>query len=288
MKRFFAVLIAVCAAVPVAAGNEKTVYPQIAAEISALRPKLKHGTMAVIPFDAAGFPDPARGVYVSDKISAAIAEMGKITLVEREKLNSILKEKELAMAGVIDQDDARRIGALLSIDAIVMGRVYKTRDGSDIMVKVVDAPTGKVLLAFSRPVTGEPELRGVKALPWYAGTWKVTATAPYLAEQDMRYEKVILNGDDTFSLFLVNNADRLVEIRGRYRVEKNNINYRAMQMFFDGSPMSFTRPTRELEGTIYLVEGRLYFNYAGAGGKQRKRHDAMEPRYRCVAERQPD
>jgi len=288
MKKLIGICLILSAVIPVSAQNEKTVFQKIALEISSLRPKLQSGAVTVLPFETVGFPDRSQGVYVSDQISAALSGAGNVTLVERERLDTVIKEKELTLTGLIDKEEVRKIGTLLAIDALVMGRVYKTEQGYDIFVKVVDTRSGSVLTMFSHKCSSETVAGGDKNSPWYAGTWKVVTTAPYLVEQDMRYEKLVLRNDDTFSLFLINNADRFVEIQGRYSVDKNNINYRAMQMYFDGNPTSFTRMSTRLEGTIFLVEGRLYFNYAGEGKKDRARADAMDPRYRCVAERRKE
>jgi len=264
------------------AEKEAALFRGIASKVSDLLPKLKNGSIAVFPFEAHGFSDFAYGLYVSDKLSAAISAKNKLLLVEREKLNRLMKEKELSMSGAIKQDDARKIGSLLAIDAIVLGRVYRAEHGYELMVKVIDTQSGIVLAMITRKYIAPVKKQKGSG---FVGTWRVTKTASYLVNQNMRYEKLVLKKDRSFSLHMVNNADRLVEIEGRYRVDRNNINYRALKIYFDGSRTSFMRMNSKLQGTIFLIKGKLYFNYSGTGKKKKTRLDAMDRRYRCVAER---
>jgi len=284
MKKLTALIIIFLSVTAIQARDEDDVFRDIAVKVSALKNKMKNGTIAVFQFETHGFSDPAYGIYVADKISAALSKEGKLILVEREKLGRLLEEKELSMSGIIEQDEAVKIGSLLSIDSILLGRVYRTDKGIDIMAKLVSTKSGAVLTVLSASYTEAPEIIKKKKVSGFIGTWNVTKTAPYLAEQNMRYEKLVLNSDGSFILFLVNNADREVEIRGSYRIKGNDIDYRPQKMFFDGDRTSFMRKSSTLYGTIYLVKGGLYFNYVGTG-KERKRLDAMKTEYRCVAER---
>ncbi len=282
MKKFFAVIILLCSTA-VYAQNEDDVFREIASKVSSLREKMKNGTIAVFPFEAHGFKDPAYGNYIADKIAASLSRTGKLTLVEREKLNRLMKEKELSLSGIVKQNEAVQIGSLLAIDAIILGRVYRSEKGIDIMVKVIDTQSGVVLKFISLKDTGTSGVLK-KEQSGFTGKWNVIKTAPYLEKQKLRYEKFILNKDGGFSLHLINNTDREVEIRGSYRINRNNIDYRVRNIYFDGNRTSFTRKSEKLHGTIYLIKGQLYFNYTGEG-KKRKRLDAMKPEYRCVGER---
>jgi len=284
MKKISALMIIVFLATAVYAKNEDIVFNEIASKISGLKGKMKTGTVAVFPFETHGFSDSTYGVYTADKISAAISETGKLTLVEREKLGSLLEEKELSIIGLIEEGRAAKIGTLLSIDSILLGRLYRTAKGIDITVKLIDSKSGAVLTVISDRYDDAPEIIKKKKGSGFTGTWNITDTAPYLVKQDMQYEKLELTRDGSFSLHLVNNAGRIVEIQGKYHIKGNNIDYRPLRMFFDGSNTSFMRKSEWLQGTIYLVNGKLYFNYAGTG-KKRERLDAMQSEYRCVAER---
>ena len=112
----------------------------------------------------------------------------------------------------------------------------------------------------------------------------VRALAPLLKHKSIDAPVLVLDPAGTFALHLINNADRVVEIQGAYRVTGNKIDYRPQRMFFDGEATSFARRSEWIQGTVYLVNGKLYFNYAGKGNS-RERNDAMNSEFRCVAER---
>lgn len=285
MKKIFAAAAVLFFAFSASAETEDAVFNKISKEISGLRSKLDKGTVAVIPFEAVGFTDSAYGTYAADKLSAAISRENKLTLVEREKLSGILQEKELSMTGIVEEDEAKKIGALLSVDAIISGRVYRTEKGADITIRVINARSGILISVISRSYGYASKISGIKKDPWFTGTWEVTETAPYLLERDMRYEKLVLRNDKSFSLFLENNDGRSVEIRGHYKVKDNNIDYDPQQMLFDGRTTSFKRAGTRPMGTIYLDKGKLYFNYTSMGSGERVRLDAMNKEFRNVAER---
>jgi hypothetical protein len=224
-------------------------------------------------------------MHVSDKLSAALSALGRVTLVEREKLNTLIREKELSMTGLFEMKETRKIGSLLAVDALILGRIYYGDRKYNVTVKMVDTQSGALLKVFTGSYVDISVAGRKKQGSGFIGTWRVVTTAPYLVEKDMRYEKLVLRDDDSFSLHLINNADRVVEIRGHYRISKNEINYRPLQMFFDGRSTGFKPLSRWLEGTVYLVNGKLYFNYTGMGGNRGERLDAMNAQYRCVAER---
>lgn len=284
MRKILIVCILFFLSVPLIARDSDEVFQEIGIEISSLSSILENGTIAVFPLETPGSADSVSGRYAADKISSVIISKGKLKVVERERLDRIIKEKELSMIGIVEEGDARAIARLLSIDAVVVGSIYRTEKGREISVKVIDSRSGQILALISREYSGDSETAGDKKKSGFTGTWKVTSTAPYLKDRGMNYEKLILNEDGTFSLFLINNADRYVEIKGRYWIDKNNIDYMPLEMYMDSKKTYFQKKSRRLEGTIYLVNGELHFNYVSMGTAERTRLDAKNSLYRCIAE----
>lgn len=107
----------------------------------------------------------------------------KYKVVEREKLNVLLKEKELAMTGVTE-DNAKRIGTMLGADAVLIGEVISyeesQRESEDfqtkkigiktfykfqIIVRLVDVSSGAVILTVKNSYS---EVMQDKALPGFS------------------------------------------------------------------------------------------------------------------------
>lgn len=104
-------------------------------------------------------------------------------VVEREKLNTILKEKELAMTG-ITAENAKSVGVMLGADAILLGEVLSYNESQrevedfetkvkeiktfykfQIIVRLVDVSTGSIILTVKN---ASPEVMQVKELSGYS------------------------------------------------------------------------------------------------------------------------
>jgi Curli production assembly/transport component CsgG. len=144
-------------------------------------------TVAIAPFTSIvelnkGILNEAEGTFRS-----ALVKL-KYKVVEREKLNTLLKEKQLAMAG-ITEENAKTIGTLLGADAILMGEItaynesqrevqdfetkkieIKTFYKFQIVVRLVDVSSGAVILTVknaSSEAMQSKELSGFSSLDSY-------------------------------------------------------------------------------------------------------------------------
>src|SRR5947209_10869114 len=104
------------------------------------------------------------GTSASDILITELAKSGKFILVERDKLDSIMKEQKLGMSGAIDPSTAAKVGKVLGLNAIITGAISQfgeqtegpeylvTQSKSQVVkcpvdIRVVDAETGQMLLA---------------------------------------------------------------------------------------------------------------------------------------------
>lgn len=307
MKRSLFVWIVVCCTSPVFSQSEELVVRELAKEVTdqvaekwtitgSVPPIMKSMNLALFPMESVGFADNGYGLRIYDQLSSALTKHKSFHLVEREKLGDLVEEQNLSQFGLLQKEDAQRIGKLVSVDAILTGRLYRTEKGMEWTVRVVDTVSGRLLAVVTKQWTS-PNLPLVSVTqptgtgnslgkqPGYVGQWRVVETAPYLLEKDILYEKFVLNPDLTFSLSLTNDNGKPVEIRGTYAVQNRNIDYQAKEMWIDGRSTTFQKFSKHLEGTLYMVKGQLYFNYTSMDRNNRVRLDAMDKRYRCVAER---
>ncbi|UCF97452.1 MAG: VWA domain-containing protein [Spirochaetaceae bacterium] len=77
----------------------------------------------------------------------AMVEFGKIdvmTLVEREKLDLLLSEQELALSDLMDTENAIQFGKFLAAHYIVTGTVIETAATVVVFGRVIDVTTGEV------------------------------------------------------------------------------------------------------------------------------------------------
>jgi curli biogenesis system outer membrane secretion channel CsgG len=85
--------------------------------------------IAVLPFDDGSIKERwwggswDVGAGVSDELVTALLATGKFRLIEREQIERVLKEQDFGASGRVDTSSAARIGKILGVQYLVMGRV---------------------------------------------------------------------------------------------------------------------------------------------------------------------
>jgi TolB-like protein len=102
------------------------------------------------------------GEYLSENIISALSkETKKIKLFERKRLDLILGENSLSLSGLINADQARKIGELVPVDAVLSGTFTKLENYIDVNSRVIDAVTGEIMLTYSARVTLTNDLKSL-------------------------------------------------------------------------------------------------------------------------------
>jgi curli biogenesis system outer membrane secretion channel CsgG len=82
---------------------------------------------------------------LSEKLSIRLTQSGRFKVIDRSKLELILKEQKLSLTGIIAPEKMKELGKLYGIDALLFGRKMQT---SEMMVfKLIDVNTGVILWA---------------------------------------------------------------------------------------------------------------------------------------------
>ena len=94
------------------------------------------------------------GVIIAEWVVTAFQQTGRYAVEERLLLEQVLEEQQLMLSGVINEDQAPKIGELYGVDAILTGSVM--RIGADISVtgRIINVGTGEILRTAS-VTTGE-------------------------------------------------------------------------------------------------------------------------------------
>ena len=77
-------------------------------------------------------------------LTVALTRKGSFDLVERTQLRQVLSEQELTQSGVIDSNNAARIGRLVGARVLITQRVYVTGDYTYVSAKAIDVESGRV------------------------------------------------------------------------------------------------------------------------------------------------
>jgi len=93
---------------------------------------------------------------LSDFFEADFARISELRVVERDKINFILKELDLAKSGLVDQATAVQVGKLLGAQIMVFGTIVQTDDKkAKMLVKAVKVETSEILTTVESE--GKPE-----------------------------------------------------------------------------------------------------------------------------------
>ncbi len=94
------------------------------------------------------------GAVIPENISTYLASHKVLDIVERSRLESVLKESELSMAGLTDNEAAANIGKMLGASTVIVGSYNKSGRNIIINARAVDTTTGKVIAAVTKSGNG--------------------------------------------------------------------------------------------------------------------------------------
>lgn len=114
------------------------------------RPAIK---LAVLEFPYTGGKTSEGPVIVQERLTTALAQNKKITLIERGLLKKVLGELNLQASGSIDEETVKKLGKMLGADALVTGTLNDTEETrTEINARIVETETAKILAAASLSV----------------------------------------------------------------------------------------------------------------------------------------
>ena len=127
--------------------------------------------LAVLEFQGAEKLAHNVDVMLSDMVTTSLVTCNRFDLVERSRIDKVMKEQRFQASGLVDESHAVELGKLLGAEAVIFGSVtsvsqtkidkfaydiMKTEIGID--VRVVNVTTGKVLLASAATGVTENKL----------------------------------------------------------------------------------------------------------------------------------
>ena len=143
-----ATLIAV-APLPALAENTPAASPATAASDAAAQLT----RVAVVDFTAAG-TGPEVGTAAAENFRSALAKTQKYRLIERGAMDTVIKEQALGQTGLVEGDQAAKLGHPLGAEVIVVGSVTKLGETYTVNARFVDVTTGEALKSESHRANG--------------------------------------------------------------------------------------------------------------------------------------
>lgn len=156
MKTFIALVI-LCLLSPchVLSGSRKAEdsYKTVAENMASAAARKSKKRIVVLPFINENGKKNMASVLITERLSSHIASRQEVALIERGRLDAILKEQGLQSSGIVDARTASTIGAVLGADAVITGTVIDIGNGMvELNARLVDTRTARVLNAINRKI----------------------------------------------------------------------------------------------------------------------------------------
>ena len=82
--------------------------------------------------------------YITDALTEAMFNTGKIKIIERSNLEAILAEQKFQSSGLVNEETAKSIGMLAGVDFVCYGTLKDLGEGFTVNARVVDVETGEI------------------------------------------------------------------------------------------------------------------------------------------------
>jgi hypothetical protein len=142
---------------PASSGSPPAVAPAPAA-----RPPV---ALAVLNFEVTDLASKASGQQIADALSAILAVEPSVRIVDRNQIEHTIKELELNLTGLVETNDAVRVGKLVGAKLLVTGRAFLLGESIMVTAKIIGTETSLVdgLLVRGKPGTPIDDLVGQMA-----------------------------------------------------------------------------------------------------------------------------
>lgn len=98
----------------------------------------------VFPFEQKGLVAEA-GLAFRDYLIHNLVQQNRFRVIERDKLELILREQKLSQSRLIEKATALQVGKLAASQSIVTGSIIETRTGMEVVSRMIDTETSEIL-----------------------------------------------------------------------------------------------------------------------------------------------
>lgn len=130
-----------------APGRAADGYKTIARQFSRAARQERVARVAILPFVPTDGSGANEGWTISERLITRLVRAGGVQTIEREMLRKLLEEHALASTGLIDTTQLKRLGKILSVEAIVTGTFHAEGKRVALDARLIDIETGVILAA---------------------------------------------------------------------------------------------------------------------------------------------
>jgi len=174
------------------------------------------------------------GRYIAEELTVNLVMVKtNFSVLDRANLKKILAEHKLTATGLINPENAKKLGQFAGVDAIILGTIVARRQKVSVTAKIIttdtaeivgaakaefmsDESTQKLLLkSADAPKSDEPEQKDDKVIAAKTlGDLRVDVKSLVVAQRDFLLTLDLVNLNSKKSLWVALNADNAQNVRG--------------------------------------------------------------------------
>lgn len=99
------------------------------------------------------------GRYIAEQLSVSLVNSSKdFTVMDRANLKSLLDEHKLTASGLVNPENARKVGQFAGVDAIILGSITQFGETFTVTARVIATETSQVLAATKISIARSNEI----------------------------------------------------------------------------------------------------------------------------------
>ena len=125
-------------------GNLRELEIEVKRKIPAAMKLEQRLSVTVVPFEQNGEISDTGDAF-QDYLIGSLVNRNRFRMIERGLLETILKEQQLSRTALVEQSTALRLGRLAAAHAIITGNLVESRNGIEIIARMIDVETSEIL-----------------------------------------------------------------------------------------------------------------------------------------------
>ena len=102
--------------------------------------------IGIIPITPLDLSQSTNAEYFTEQLIHSLCKNKTFNLVERKELKIILDELKLQMTGIVDEENASKIGNLMGAKMLIIGKFYAGKENNyELFLKLLQVETGEIL-----------------------------------------------------------------------------------------------------------------------------------------------
>ena len=102
------------------------------------------GFVAVLEFEGNGIPS-SEAKALSNRLRSELVTIGELTIIERGKMDEVLKEQAFQQTGCVSSECAVEVGKLLGVENIITGSISKVGTIYSVEARAVSVESGEII-----------------------------------------------------------------------------------------------------------------------------------------------